>query len=95
MVRFSFTVEDGRSEMMSCTPNTLGKWEIQNLSEGSRISRIQAYQPKVGEVSSAVHIDNNHVFFQVQFEESGKHGQFYCWSISALPLCSSFCNVLC
>ena len=45
-------------------------------------------------MSSAAHIDNYDVLFQVQLEESGKHGQFYHWLTSAFPLRSSFCDVL-
>ena len=51
------------------------------------------YQPKVGEVSSAVHIHNYHVLPQVRLEESGKHSQFYRGATSALPLRSCLCDV--
>ena len=62
-------------------------------SQRCRRSRRTAYQPKVGEVGSAVDIHNYHVLFQVRLKESGKRGQLYCGATSAPPLGSCLTDV--
>ena len=58
-----------------------------------RRSGRTAYQPKVGEVGSAVDIHNYHILFQVRLKESGKRGQLYRGATSAPPLGSCLTDV--
>ena len=62
-------------------------------SQRCRRSGRTTYQPKVGEVGSAVDIHNYHVLFQVRLKESRKRGQLYRGATSAPPLGSCLTDV--
>ena len=64
-----------------------------NRGQRCRRSGRTAYQPKVGEVGSAVDIHNYHVLFQVRLKESGKRGQLYHGVTNAPPLGSCLNDV--
>ena len=68
---------------------------VKRNNQGGRCRRSgrPAYQPKVGEVGSAVDIHNYHVLFQVCLKESGKRGQLYCGATSVPSLGSCLTDV--